>query len=101
MYAYHASRPALVVLRPQAAASTRARHRHHHRAAPRPLRRPPRALCPAQQGRASVIDAGGGMTAPMPPVPADLDLRDFPFMPLDVLRLRDSDLATLASGDEF
>src|SRR5262245_20665009 len=41
------------------------------------------------------------MTAPPPPVPADLDLRGFPFMPLDVLRLRDSDLATLASGDEF
>jgi uncharacterized protein DUF1376 len=38
---------------------------------------------------------------PPPPVPADLDLRDFPFMPLDVLRLRDSDLATLATGDEF
>lgn len=38
---------------------------------------------------------------PAPPVPADLDLRDFPFMPLDVLRLRDSDLATLATGDEF
>src|SRR5262245_53182791 len=41
------------------------------------------------------------MTAPPPPVPADLDLRGFPFMPLDVLRLRDSDLATLATGDEF
>ena len=38
---------------------------------------------------------------PPPPVPADLDLRDFPFMPLDVLRLRDSNLTTLATGDEF
>lgn len=38
---------------------------------------------------------------PAPPVPVDLDLRDFPFMPLDVLRLRDSDLATLATGEEF
>lgn len=39
------------------------------------------------------------MTAPL--VPAHVDLRDFPFMPLDVLRLRDSDLATLANGEEF
>lgn len=38
---------------------------------------------------------------PNPLVPADVDLRDFAFMPLDVLRLRDSDLATLATGDEF
>ncbi len=29
------------------------------------------------------------------------DLRDFEFMPLDVARLRDSDLAALATGDEF
>src|SRR5258708_2302693 len=36
-----------------------------------------------------------------PLVPANVDLRDFPFMPLDVLRLRDSDLATLATGEEF
>lgn len=34
-------------------------------------------------------------------VPAEVDLRDFGFMPLEVLRLRDSDLAALASGDEF
>lgn len=34
------------------------------------------------------------MTAlPLPPVPADADLQDFPFMPLHVARLRDSDLA--------
>lgn len=32
------------------------------------------------------------MTDPL--VPADCDLRDFPFMPLDVARLRDSDLAS-------
>lgn len=38
---------------------------------------------------------------PDPLVPADVDLRDFGFMPLDVVRLRDSDLATEASGDEF
>ena len=37
----------------------------------------------------------------IPLVPADCDLRDFPFMPLDVVRLRDSDIAALTSGDEF
>jgi HNH endonuclease/Protein of unknown function (DUF1376) len=34
-------------------------------------------------------------TLPDPLVPADCDLRDFPFMPLEVQRLRDSDLAAL------
>ncbi len=38
---------------------------------------------------------------PAPLVPADVDLRGMPFMPLDVARLRDSDLAIEASGDEF
>ncbi len=37
----------------------------------------------------------------LPPVPADLDLRDFQYMPLDVVRLVDSDLTAIASGDEF
>lgn len=36
-----------------------------------------------------------------PLTPADLDLRDFTYMPLEVLRLRDSDIAVLATGDEF
>lgn len=36
-----------------------------------------------------------------PIIPAECDLRDFPFMPLDVLRLRDSTLAIKASGEEF
>lgn len=31
----------------------------------------------------------------------DCDLRDFPFMPLDVARLLDSDLFALSNGDEF
>ena len=39
--------------------------------------------------------------APDPLVQAEVDLRDFGFMPLDVLRLRDSDLAALANGEEF
>ena len=39
------------------------------------------------------------MTAPL--VPAEVDLRDFAFMPLDVVRLRDSDLVTKATGDQF
>ncbi|WP_347271652.1 HNH endonuclease [Rhizorhabdus histidinilytica] len=33
------------------------------------------------------------MTAPTPLTPPDADLQDFPFMPLHVARLRDSDLA--------
>ena len=36
-----------------------------------------------------------------PPVAPDTDLRDFQFMPLDVQRLRDSDLAASASAEEF
>lgn len=32
---------------------------------------------------------------------SDCDLRDFPFMPLDVVRLRDSDLAALESAEAF
>lgn len=38
---------------------------------------------------------------PEPLTPADCDLRDFPFMPLDVVRLRDSDLAAVATAEEF
>lgn len=36
-----------------------------------------------------------------PLTPKDLDLRDFPWMPLDVGSLRDSNMAILASGDAF
>lgn len=36
-----------------------------------------------------------------PLTPADCDLRDFAFMPLDAARLLDSDLFALATGDEF
>lgn len=39
------------------------------------------------------------MMAPL--VSAEVDLRDFQFMPLDVVRLRDSDLASRVSGEEF
>jgi hypothetical protein len=39
------------------------------------------------------------MTDPL--VPADVDLRDFHFMPLDIGRLLNSDLVALASGEEF
>lgn len=38
---------------------------------------------------------------PNPLTPADADLQEFAFMPLDVGRIRDSDLAALSSGDEF
>ncbi|WP_223879555.1 DUF1376 domain-containing protein [Dechloromonas sp. CZR5] len=36
-----------------------------------------------------------------PLTPSGCDLRGFPFMPLDVVRLRDSDIAAISSGDEF
>lgn len=36
-----------------------------------------------------------------PLTPHDCDLREFPFMPLDVVRLRDSDISAISSGDEF
>ncbi len=36
-----------------------------------------------------------------PMTPADCDLRGMPFMPLDVVRLGDSDLVALSTGDEF
>lgn len=36
-----------------------------------------------------------------PLTPPDCDLRGLLFMPLDVLRLRDSDLSLVATGDEF
>ncbi|WP_342163044.1 DUF1376 domain-containing protein [Methylobacterium sp. SD21] len=36
-----------------------------------------------------------------PLVPAHIDLRDFPFMPLEVSRLRDSAIVDEISGDEF
>jgi hypothetical protein len=39
--------------------------------------------------------------SPAPLVSPEVDLRDFAFMPLDVVRLRDSDLAAVASGDGF
>lgn len=38
---------------------------------------------------------------PPPLVPAEVDLQDFRFMPLDVVRLRDSSLIAQASGEEF
>jgi hypothetical protein len=44
-------------------------------------------------GGRRALDVAPLSDAPEPPVPADCDLRDFAFMPLDVLRLRDSDLA--------
>jgi hypothetical protein len=38
---------------------------------------------------------------PQPLTPADCDLRDFAFMPLDVVRLRDSDLAATETAEGF
>lgn len=36
-----------------------------------------------------------------PLTPAECDLRDFPYLPIDVVRLRDSDLAATADGEVF
>lgn len=41
------------------------------------------------------------MTAPDPFIDPEVDLSDFPYMALDVRRLRDSALAAIASGDAF
>lgn len=41
------------------------------------------------------------MDKPAPLVPAEVDLRDFGYMPLDALRLRDSDLSIEASAEVF
>ena len=38
---------------------------------------------------------------PDPPISAQVDLRRYPTLPLDVQRLRDSDFVALASADEF
>ena len=38
---------------------------------------------------------------PAPLTPRDCDLRGMPFMPLDIVRLFDSDLYALSTGDEF
>jgi hypothetical protein len=38
---------------------------------------------------------------PAPPVPEDADLRTYPYLPLEVGRLRDCDLAADATGDAF
>ncbi|MBP0492105.1 DUF1376 domain-containing protein [Pararoseomonas indoligenes] len=38
---------------------------------------------------------------PDPMTPAECDLRGLPFMPLDVVRLGDSDLVALSTGEEF
>lgn len=38
---------------------------------------------------------------PDPLVPADCDLRDFGYMPLDVLRLRDSEIAAIGDAEAF
>ena len=38
---------------------------------------------------------------PPPPVPAECDLRDFPFYQIDVVRLRDSELVGAADAEVF
>jgi len=50
-----------------------------------------------------MMDASATMmdTRPAPLVAADVDLRDFAFLPLDVLRLRDSELASAPDAEVF
>ena len=38
---------------------------------------------------------------PDPLIAAEVDLRDFQFLPLDVVRLRDSDLVSLETAESF
>ncbi len=38
---------------------------------------------------------------PVPPIASDVDLRDFKFLPLDVVRLRDCAMVDAVTGDEF
>jgi hypothetical protein len=42
-----------------------------------------------------------GMDLPAPLTPPDCDLRNFPYMPLDVVRLRDSDMAAIEDAEAF
>ena len=46
-------------------------------------------------------DVGAFKHTPEPLTAPDCDLRDFPFMPLDVLRLRDSELAASEDAEAF
>lgn len=46
-------------------------------------------------------DASRHDVRPEPLTPADCDLRAFRYMPLDVVRLRDSEAVVLLTGDEF
>jgi hypothetical protein len=41
------------------------------------------------------------LALPAPPLPATVDLRDYEYMPLHVVRLRDSETAFKTKGDEF
>ncbi|MBO1326064.1 DUF1376 domain-containing protein [Acetobacter garciniae] len=50
---------------------------------------------------ASPLRVLAGVSAVPPLTPADCDLRGLPFMPLDTVRLLDSDLFALSTGAEF
>lgn len=43
----------------------------------------------------------GGNNLPDPLIDADVDLRDFAYMPLDVVRFRDSDFSAITEGEAF
>ena len=48
-----------------------------------------------------MADQAGGVPLPDPLTPSDSDLRDYPYMPLDVVRLRDSMLAGVPNPEAF
>ena len=54
-----------------------------------------------QQGGDLVAFPGKAMDLPKPLVAAHTDLRDFQFMPLDVVRFRDSDFTALIGAEAF
>ncbi|WP_407493696.1 DUF1376 domain-containing protein [Acinetobacter baumannii] len=43
----------------------------------------------------------GGVILPDPLIDSDVDLRDFAYMPLDVVRFRDSDFTAITDGEAF
>ena len=55
----------------------------------------------APDPKENVVEFTGQPLRPEPLTPADCDLRGLQFMPLDVVRLRESDLTAISSGDEF
>jgi hypothetical protein len=58
-------------------------------------------MVPKATARGQAAQPSGEGELPPPPIAADVDLRNFSYLPLDVQRLRDSDLALLCPGEAF